>query len=214
MGLYFELLVSGNHMNTKEKSKRFYEILDTARDLFRKHGINNVSIDKIVATMNVAKGTVYNYFESRDEIYAHIILEFNHRLIESLQAFEQNEPVVPRLRHLIRGYTAAHLQDLAHTKIIFACKDALNWQNLTDQTKQKWRDYQSLKFGLTKSIIEQGIAENVFMNEDVTLLSEVGISMMEGVIKNLIQQAEESPSHPLDRLTSLAEDILVKGFRV
>lgn len=43
-------------------------ILDTATDLFYRHGINKVGIDTIIAEAGVAKMTLYNHFRSKDEL--------------------------------------------------------------------------------------------------------------------------------------------------
>ena len=43
-------------------------ILRTAHDLFRRHGLNSIGIDRIVAAAGVAKMTLYRHFRSKDEL--------------------------------------------------------------------------------------------------------------------------------------------------
>lgn len=47
-------------------------LLDTARTLFYRRGVNNVGIDEIIAESGVAKATLYKYFPSKDAL----ILEY------------------------------------------------------------------------------------------------------------------------------------------
>lgn len=47
-------------------------ILDTARTLFYRRGVNNVGIDEIIRESGVAKATMYHHFSSKDQL----ILEF------------------------------------------------------------------------------------------------------------------------------------------
>lgn len=50
-----------------EENKR--KIVDCAMRLFAKHGYDNVSIDDIAKAANSSKGSYYNYFRSKDELF-------------------------------------------------------------------------------------------------------------------------------------------------
>lgn len=50
-----------------EENKR--KIVDCAMNLFAKHGYDNVSIDDIAKEANSSKGSFYNYFRSKDELF-------------------------------------------------------------------------------------------------------------------------------------------------
>lgn len=50
-----------------EENKR--KIVDCAMHLFAKHGYDNVSIDDIAKLANSSKGSFYNYFRSKDELF-------------------------------------------------------------------------------------------------------------------------------------------------
>lgn len=50
-----------------EENKR--KIVDCAMRLFARHGYDNVSIDDIAKLANSSKGSFYNYFGSKDEIF-------------------------------------------------------------------------------------------------------------------------------------------------
>lgn len=54
------------------KSSARDRILDTARLLFYRRGVNNVGIDEIIRESGVAKATLYHHFLSKDDL----ILEF------------------------------------------------------------------------------------------------------------------------------------------
>jgi AcrR family transcriptional regulator len=44
------------------------QILSTAIDLFSRRGLNGVTIDEIAAAADVGKGTIYNYFATKEDI--------------------------------------------------------------------------------------------------------------------------------------------------
>lgn len=56
----------GVKLNARER------LLDTARTLFYRRGVNNVGIDEIIAESGVAKATLYKHFASKDAL----ILEY------------------------------------------------------------------------------------------------------------------------------------------
>lgn len=45
------------------------EILQAARKVFGEHGFNNATVDLIAAEAGVAKGTIYLYYSSKDQIF-------------------------------------------------------------------------------------------------------------------------------------------------
>ena len=58
----------------KEKDNRKKLILKSARALFFKKGFNNVTVDEIAKCSELGKGSIYLYFNSKEEIYAQILL--------------------------------------------------------------------------------------------------------------------------------------------
>jgi len=54
-------------------------ILDTAYDLFSRHGVRAVGIDRIVAEAGVAKMSLYRHFPSKDALVLAVLLEREQR---------------------------------------------------------------------------------------------------------------------------------------
>lgn len=59
----------------REKIKRREDILNTARVLFFDKGFRDTTIDDIARATELARGTIYLYFENKEEIYATILEE-------------------------------------------------------------------------------------------------------------------------------------------
>jgi len=57
----------------REKIQRRNDILDAAERLFFKHGFDQVSIDQIAEEAELAKGTIYLYFKSREDLHYAIV---------------------------------------------------------------------------------------------------------------------------------------------
>jgi AcrR family transcriptional regulator len=92
----------------RETVERRDAILAAARDLFFEHGIYRTTVDDVASRAEVAKGTVYLYFESKETILAHLLLEGLDALGETLaQAYGESLPLSAEAR--LRRISAAYL---------------------------------------------------------------------------------------------------------
>jgi AcrR family transcriptional regulator len=75
----------------REKAQRRQEILDAARREFFERGFHNPTVDDVAARAEISKGTIYLYFESKEEILAHLLLEGLDLLLEEMNAVRKPE---------------------------------------------------------------------------------------------------------------------------
>ncbi len=64
-----------------DKELKRKEILLAAMNVFAKKGLKDIKIDEIAAAAGIGKGTVYEYFSNKEEMFGAMILEF-------MQSFE------------------------------------------------------------------------------------------------------------------------------
>lgn len=62
---------------TKHPEERKQEILETALGLFEEKGIQKTSMNDIAETMGVAKGLIYYYFRSKEELVEAVVKSFS-----------------------------------------------------------------------------------------------------------------------------------------
>ena len=60
----------------EHKARTREKIVDAARRLFNRHGLNGVSIDEIMAEAGLTRGGFYNHFNAKDELYAEVVAGF------------------------------------------------------------------------------------------------------------------------------------------
>ncbi|MEL6672452.1 MAG: TetR/AcrR family transcriptional regulator [Bacteroidota bacterium] len=83
----------------REQSKQ--AILAAAMELFAQHGFDATSISQIAKKANVSKGLIYNYFEKKEDLMTHIVmngLEEGNSIMEEMGSIESAEG---KFRHLI-----------------------------------------------------------------------------------------------------------------
>ena len=78
------------------------QLLEAAARVFAEKGFHQATVDEIAVEAQAAKGTVYNYFESKDGLFLALVeakLEELARLYA--EAAERSEPPLVRLRRLV-----------------------------------------------------------------------------------------------------------------
>lgn len=81
------------------------EMLDAALDLFAETGWQGFSMRKLGARLSIAAKTVYNYFDSQDELYLGLLTRGFRSLNQSLTAaVDQRSDAFERLDALIDAY--------------------------------------------------------------------------------------------------------------
>ncbi len=60
----------------EHKQQTRARILDSARRLFNRRGLTEISIDEIMAGAGLTRGAFYAHFDSKEELYAEAILQF------------------------------------------------------------------------------------------------------------------------------------------
>ena len=99
--------MSTTQRRAREKENRRRSILDAARAVFFQDGSQVATVDDVAARAEVSKGTVYLYFESKETILAHLLLEGLEKLVDVLEeAYAVEREIAPteRLRRLAMGY--------------------------------------------------------------------------------------------------------------
>jgi len=88
----------------REKQRRRDDILSTSRTVFFDKGFRDTTIDDIARAAELSRGTIYLYFESKEEIYATVLeegLDILYRLIT-----EAYRPEDDPLTNLLAGHDA------------------------------------------------------------------------------------------------------------
>ena len=62
-------------------------ILDAALAEFAAHGFGEASLNRIIDAAGISKGSMYYYFDSKDDLYAHVIRDRLARLLERAGPF-------------------------------------------------------------------------------------------------------------------------------
>jgi AcrR family transcriptional regulator len=107
---------------TKPAEERREELMDAAQRLFLKRGVDRTTVEEITSGANVAKGTFYLYFSSKEEVLAALGRRFADRVLEKIQsavAQKNREDWRGKLGAWARAGVAGYLEAIQLHDIVF-----------------------------------------------------------------------------------------------
>ena len=138
-------------------------ILTAATKVFAKKGFFNARISDIAKEAKVADGTIYLYFNNKDDILLSVLNEEIGKLIDQITkelAFEQNPEIkleIFALKHLTAMKKNKNLAEVIHVELRQTSKLLKNFRNTT------FMEYMDI----IAEIVRQGQQEGVFRQDIV-----------------------------------------------
>lgn len=149
------------------KTNRKEEIMKAAAILFSQKSYHDVTVDQIAEQVGVAKGTIYLYFESKENLYLGI-LEHTHETIESIlvKEIEKNDPAPQKLQKVLTLIFQFYFQNRDVLRILTRDETRLIREHY-DFT-ERWRQR---RIKLYRKILEKGIKEGSFRPANTELMA-------------------------------------------
>jgi TetR/AcrR family fatty acid metabolism transcriptional regulator len=99
------------------KAEHRQRLLDAAAAEFAAKGLDGARIDDISVAAGLAKGTIYNYFDSKLHVFRAVIEEWTRRSSEAREALPEEAPVGDHLRSIIVAdmAVAKEMEEFART---------------------------------------------------------------------------------------------------
>ena len=107
----------------KKADERRAEILSAARELFQTQEYDKVTMQTLMEKLNIAKGTIYHYFTSKEELLEAVVEDIIHEELRHKEAFMNSQKghnlnAMHKLKLLITSDTMAedheHILDMLH----------------------------------------------------------------------------------------------------
>jgi TetR/AcrR family fatty acid metabolism transcriptional regulator len=142
----------------KKKGEKYEAIIDAAVRVISANGYKNAPVNKIARAAGVAGGTVYLYFDSKEDMMVDVFKEFLGGFIEEIRLeMAQIKDSAKKLQKLVE----AHLSKLENNyNLAVVCLVELRQPDpsLREATGEVLRQY----FQLIEEIVEEGQANGTF----------------------------------------------------
>ena len=194
----------------REKLRQRQEMLATAVDLFSQRGYHNVSMHEIAQKAEFAIGTLYKFFQNKEELYKALLLELCDEFVDSItRAIEQPQDEVEKLRSYVRAKTEVFRSNLPFIRLFLAESRGVSFNlkaGLDDELRKRY--YSVLE--ILASIFASGIKNQRFKNIADPYYLAVALASVIDAFLLLWLDAPESYPYPEDPNTIL--DIFFRGL--
>jgi AcrR family transcriptional regulator len=193
----------------REKLQRRTDIINAARTLFFTKGFRDTTIDDIAHSTELARGTIYLYFENKEEIYA-LILEEGLDILQQMVR-KKISPDVDAMTNIINGHDGfMQFHDQYPQYYAVLILDKLNLgQILPAELKTRIKNKMKEIVHNIAIILQQGIDTKIFRPMDVeqTALMQMGIAMGFAQIIDTCDPDEKNADHIAHAREALREFI-------
>ena len=149
----------------RERSQRRLAILSSARSAFIKHGLATTSMDRIAKEAELAKGTLYLYFHSKDELLMGLIANDLEQLIERLSRVAATKQRADD--KLVAAFEEFHAFS-KENQFFFQVMTQLNIVQMVNgeysaETLEKFSGANQNVVGMIQQIVQEGADTDIFV---------------------------------------------------
>ena len=203
-------MIATEKRETKKRIKR-ERILEAAADLFSRKSYHEVMMEDVAKMISVAKGTVYNYFSSKEELYFSIMSMRMKNLLNSLTEKINTES---NSIDALKSFTIHFYMFMMKYQSFFLMyqKDSLSsGNNFCDEL----RDIEAQIKKLLAGIIQRGIKEYIFRKIDDEFAVNSILGSIYGTVYRDIEKkiSEEQKLIERERLYEFILHALYSGFK-
>jgi TetR/AcrR family transcriptional regulator len=194
----------------KEREKIMHRtaILGTALDLFSAKGFHNVSMQDIAASSEYAVGTLYNFFPSKEQLFAELRNDCAEKIIQILMpVLDSDKSEEEKLRIFIMSHIELVEENLKFIKLYVS-----EHGTLTPAHSEKEGKAYEIKVVLQNKladVINMGIAKKIFRPVDVKVYTLSLTATLQAYIMESSQNySKENVKQGLDAITNLFMNVL------
>lgn len=208
--------MSPQEKRKKEKENKRNNILKAARKLFFDNGFKAVTVDNIAAKAAVSKGSIYLYFDSKEEIYAQVLVADNIERHKELIEFNTKEAPA---EELLFQYAQHYVDDFFSNKELFRILMTFMLQteqmNLTPQQNAELIRTTNENIKFISGILQKGIDSGDFSATiDIRQTQNAIWGLLNGVISLFLFMG--NPAKRAERIHTLVKEslaIFIKGLK-
>jgi len=194
----------------REKLRQREEMLAAAYDLFSQKGYHNVSMHEIAARAEFAIGTLYKFFQNKEDLYKALLLDRCDRFEAAMeQAIQGPEDELEKLRSYIRKKGERFRQNLPFVRLFLAERRGASFNikaGLDDEMRQRHRAF----LEKLAAIFDRGIRNKRF--KKIADPFHLAVALDSTLDAFLLLWLDEPERHPYPEDPDTILDIFFKGL--
>jgi AcrR family transcriptional regulator len=207
----------------REKTQTRINIINAAEKLFLSQGFENTTMEQIANKAQYSKGTIYNYYNSKDELYVAIGNNAYNLLIDYTIEFTEKE--TPGIKQLMAvGYAFYEFTKHYPNYASIFHDIALKLPNIAFKPKKELSDIEKEYFNsgnryrdIFMKILSNAVNYNAIRKDkDPKMIGYVLSSLTRGLVEDLIQSKEAVKKKfdlEPDDVVNFAFEIIAEGLK-
>jgi len=208
--------LSSEERRKKEKENRKNSILKAARKLFFERGFKSVTVDLIAAKAEVSKGSIYLYFDSKEEIYTQILISANIERHKEIENFARQEGTTSELLlKYARVYVDFFLENNELFRILMTFMLHAENMNLTEEQNTQLIHTTNENIRTISEILQKGVDTGEFSDRiDIRQGQNAIWGLLNGIISLYIYSgAPEKRSERIHTTVQESLKVFIKGIK-
>ncbi|UJF31720.1 TetR/AcrR family transcriptional regulator [Paenibacillus hexagrammi] len=163
------------------KQQKRDAILEGALDCFSGKGYAGTTIDDIAIHLGVSKGSIYTYFQSKEDIYIRLMEKRMNTMVNSFKTkFQAHESATEKLNYMFQRFIDQPLEDLRrllkfHLEFTIHSSRNEDMQAQMDGNNQK-------ALGMILEVIREGMESGEFRQElDAGIVTSLFWAVRDGI---------------------------------
>lgn len=201
----------------RERESRKNAILKAARRLFFEKGFKTVTVESIARKAELSKGSIYLYFNSKEEIYSHILLNDIDKFHDRISDLLMNPTSASEtLRRLANIYVDFFLNDRELFRILMTFMLHTSDMNLPDDLNDHIVKTTNKTIGIIEKVFQYGVERGEF---PVTLNLRQNRNALWGMLNGIISLhlftgSEDIRAEVIRGTVKAGLDIFIRGLYV
>jgi TetR/AcrR family fatty acid metabolism transcriptional regulator len=196
-----------------DKNAKKEEILHAAMQVFARKGVVKTKIVDIAESAGIGKGTIYEYFRSKEEIFAAAFQSFFGNIEKGvIEAMNVTDDPIEKLKNLIEVSFSNVMETGGEFHSIIMDFWAEGIRNKDDQVLQIldlnfiYSEYRKL---ITEILLD-GMEKGVFRPIDIQVISSMFIAALDGIY---LQHIMDNSLFDLKEISKILLDAFLNGIK-
>ena len=194
----------------REKLRQRQEMLAAAFDLFSQKGYHNVSMHEIAVKAEFAIGTLYRFFDNKEDLYKALVLEQCDKFEDAVaRAIGDGDDEVEKLRNYVRTKGERFRENLPFVRLFLAESRGASFNIKAGLDEELRKRYYAFLERLAL-IFDSGIKNKRFKN--ITDPYHLAVALDSVVDAFLLLWLDAPERHPFPEDPDTILDIFLKGL--